>query len=219
MLAVIGFAQFNSYMPRDRAVDVRFIRVKYRDNRFDIARLIIINYHYYRRRIFDFDDWNDHAVANFRPYLTEDAIDSSISVSWDQPTAIDLDNLGGRLVETLSLYPREKPYIVRADITIMPEATLNIYPDVVMEFAPNIGILALGTLRAIGARGHEIIMRPLSVDESNTNVIAKRSLNNVPQVETIRLCMEGNCTASTNEGTTYPYNDHCSYLYSVPVPH
>lgn len=32
-------------------------------------------------RIFDFDDWNDHAVANFRPYLVEDTFDGSLSVS------------------------------------------------------------------------------------------------------------------------------------------
>ena len=33
-----------------------------------------------KRQIFDFDDWNDHALANFRPYLLEDDFDSSISV-------------------------------------------------------------------------------------------------------------------------------------------
>jgi hypothetical protein len=34
---------------------------------------------------------------------------------------IDLDNLGGRLTESLILYARNSPYIVRADITVMPE--------------------------------------------------------------------------------------------------
>jgi hypothetical protein len=33
---------------------------------------------------------------------------------------IDLDNLGGRLKESLTLYARSSPYIIRADITIMP---------------------------------------------------------------------------------------------------
>lgn len=32
-------------------------------------------------KIFDFDDWNDHAIANFKPYLIEDAFEGSLSVS------------------------------------------------------------------------------------------------------------------------------------------
>ena len=40
-----------------------------------------IDYAKIKRQIFDFDDWNDHALANFRPYLIEDDFDSSVSVS------------------------------------------------------------------------------------------------------------------------------------------
>lgn len=153
-------------------------------------------------RIFDFDDWNNHAVADFRPYLTTDSLDSSISASWEIRTNIDLDNLGGRIVENLSLYSRPTPYIIRADITIMPEATVHIYPDVVMEFAPNVGILVLGTLKAVGAADHEIIMRPIIRENNQLKEIkkmTKRIIDNEPH-ETIRLCKDGNCTASTNEG-------------------
>lgn len=32
-------------------------------------------------KIFDFDDWNDHAVANFKPFLMEDAFEGGLSVS------------------------------------------------------------------------------------------------------------------------------------------
>lgn len=32
-------------------------------------------------KIFDFDDWNDHAIANYKPYLIEDAFEGSLSVS------------------------------------------------------------------------------------------------------------------------------------------
>lgn len=35
-----------------------------------------------KRQIFDFDDWNDHALVEFRPYLIEDDFDSSSSVSF-----------------------------------------------------------------------------------------------------------------------------------------
>ena len=34
-----------------------------------------------KQQIFDFDDWNDHAIANYLPYMVEDSFDGSISVS------------------------------------------------------------------------------------------------------------------------------------------
>lgn len=150
---------------------------------------------FYRKRIFDFDDWNNHAVADFRPYLVTDSLDSSISASWEPITELDLNNLGGRIVDNLSLYQRSQPYVIRSDITVMPDATLRIFPGVVMEFAPNVGILVLGTLNATGSRGNEIVMRAMRGDR-NEIPQKKRSV----YAETIRLCKEENCTSSTNEG-------------------
>lgn len=115
-----------------------------------------------KKRIFDFDDWNDHAIANFRPYLLENDFQSSYSVSFASNTTIDLDNLGGRIYEDLSLHDRGRPYLIKSDITVMPNVTLTIHPGVVLEFAANIGILVLGMLVARGYVGSEIIMRPLS---------------------------------------------------------
>ncbi|XP_063975507.1 protein bark beetle isoform X3 [Diachasmimorpha longicaudata] len=153
-----------------------------------------------KKKIFDFDDWNNHAVANFRPYLTENSFESSISASWELRPAIDLDDLGGRITENLSLYYRPTPYIIRSDITIMPDVTLNIYPDVLMEFAPNVGILVLGTLKAVGAPGHEIVMRPIGRNDSLLpKPIVKRAVDEGPE-DTIRLCKEGKCSSSNNEG-------------------
>lgn len=100
-----------------------------------------------KEKIFDFDDWNNHAIANFRPYLTEDKINGSLSVSWETPTVFDTNNIGGRIKNDLILYPRNEPYVIKRDITVMPEATLTIAPGVVMEFEPNVGILVLGTLK------------------------------------------------------------------------
>ncbi|XP_033297170.1 protein bark beetle [Bombus bifarius] len=156
-----------------------------------------------RQSIFDFDDWNDHAVANYRPFLTSDSFDSSVSASWQIGKEIDLDNLGGRIVENLSIHSRDKPYVVKSDITIMPEATLHVYPDVVMEFAPNVGILVLGTLKAVGAPGHEIIMKPMEREDVSDSTNAKlRKSGNIISVsdETIRLCKDGRCSSLYNEG-------------------
>ena len=99
-------------------------------------------------------------------------------------------------------------YVVRSDITIMPEATLHIYPDVVMEFAPNVGILVLGTLKAVGVSDHEIIMRPMERNDTNDSVDAKRTRmpGNVVSIseETIRLCKDGRCSPPcTNEGRVW----------------
>lgn len=117
---------------------------------------------------------------------------------------MDLDNLGGRIIENLSIHARDRPYVVRSDITIMPEATLHIYPDVVMEFAPNVGILVLGTLKAVGVPDHEIIMRPMERNDNNDSVDAKRTRmpGNVVSIseETIRLCKDGRCSSLYNEG-------------------
>lgn len=38
------------------------------------------NEHEIISKIFDFDDWNDHAIANFKPFLIEDAFEGSLSV-------------------------------------------------------------------------------------------------------------------------------------------
>lgn len=156
-----------------------------------------------KKRIFDFDDWNNHAVANFRPYLKVDEFYSdTVTTSWDIIEPIDMENLGGRIVNNLSIKYREKPYIIHSDITIMPESTVIIEPGVVMEFAPNVGILVLGTLRAIGEGGNKIIMRPIEHEDNNIppKSIIKRGIlpnNNEP---TIRLCKEGKCNSTTNEG-------------------
>lgn len=114
-----------------------------------------------RSKIFDFDDWNDHAIANYRPYLLQDNFQASYSTSFSSNTTIDPDNLGGRLYEDLTITNRGRPYIIQTDLTVMPNITLTIYPGVVMEFQRNIGILVLGTLNAVGYAGNEIIMRPV----------------------------------------------------------
>ncbi|XP_063235879.1 protein bark beetle isoform X2 [Bacillus rossius redtenbacheri] len=153
-----------------------------------------------KKRIFDFDDWNNHAMADFRPYLTEDTFESSVSVSFEQPSPIDLDNLGGRLQESLTLYERGQPYVVKADITVMPEVTLSIAAGVVMEFAPNVGILVLGTLRAQGRRGQEIVMKPVETRANmEDNVVVKRQVREPLLSESVRLCTWRNCTSTPQD--------------------
>lgn len=134
------------------------------------------NASYIKKRIFDFDDWNNHAVANFRPYLIEDSFDASVSVSFNENLPVDLDNLGGRLLQNLVLYRRETPYVLQSDLTIMPDVTLTINAGVEMEFAPNVGILVLGTLIAQGFKESEIVMRPMTIGSHIDNRVGRRSM-------------------------------------------
>lgn len=68
--------------------------------------------------------------------------------------------LGGKISESLTIAPQENPYLVFSDITVMPGVTLTIMPGTILEFAPNIGILVLGSLVAQGYTGGEITFKP-----------------------------------------------------------
>lgn len=146
-----------------------------------------------RSKIFDFDDWNDHAIAVFRPYLVENNFQSAISTTMSFNTTVDLDHLGGRIYEDLTLVGRGTPYIIQSDITVMPNVTLTIQPNVVMEFAPNVGILVLGSLNARGFIGNEIVLRPITnLGTIKSNFVhepssrEKRELENFTGQESIR---------------------------------
>lgn len=77
---------------------------------------------------------------------------------------MDVDNLSGRLLNSLTLRKREQPYVIRSDLTVMPDVTLTIEPGVTMEFGPRVGLLVLGTLIAKGKSDDLIIMRPYRQD-------------------------------------------------------
>ncbi|KFB47778.1 AGAP009143-PA-like protein [Anopheles sinensis] len=151
-----------------------------------------------RKRIFDFDDWNNHAEALYRPYLVEDMIDGSISGREGSSPPVDLTALGGRIQENLEIFRREVPYVIRSDITVMPGVTLSIQPGVVMEFAPNVGILVLGTLLARGTSDALVVMRPMASASEALNRV-ERSLENMVNYDSIRLCTTRNCTQGDGE--------------------
>ncbi|QQP38368.1 Putative LOC100120269, partial [Caligus rogercresseyi] len=121
------------------------------------------------RSIFDFDDWNSFAVTNYLPYYEQNDFDSLLSGSYrskDRDVSELIDNLGGRLWQSLRLVNRGKPYIVRSDLTVMPEVTLTIEPGVELEFYPSVGILVLGTLHARGSIDNKITFKPIRSDKA-----------------------------------------------------
>ncbi|KAF7287908.1 hypothetical protein GWI33_000255 [Rhynchophorus ferrugineus] len=159
-----------------------------------------------QEKIFDFDDWNDHAIAQFRPYLLDADFQSSHSLVLSTNTSVDINNLKGRLWQDVTLTYRDTPYLILYDITVMPNTTLTIEPGVVIEFAPNIGILVLGSLMARGYEGNEIIMRPLRETENLLMLPRpkrdKRQLELVGQ-DSIRLCKNRDCTNDDEGNMVY----------------
>jgi hypothetical protein len=151
-----------------------------------------------RRRIFDFDDWNNHAEAIWKPFLIDDDVYGSLSASYKENVTVDIDNLGGRIYHDLTLRRRDNPYIIRRDITIMPDVTLNIGGGVEMEFAPNVGILVLGTLNARGGKTSQIVMRPIIKQSEEMNRV-ERSLEHMVVQDSVRLCTNRNCTSDGPE--------------------
>lgn len=59
---------------------------------------------------------------------------------------------------------RDQPYVIRTDLTVMPDVTLTIEPGVTLEFGPRVGLLVLGTLIAKGKPDDVIRMRPFKQD-------------------------------------------------------
>lgn len=84
--------------------------------------------------------------------------------------------MSGRLLTSLVLRKREQPYVIRSDLTVMPEVTLTIEPGVVMEFGPRVGMLVLGTLIAKGRKDDKIIMKPITQPHYNMAKL-KKSIN------------------------------------------
>lgn len=122
-----------------------------------------------------------------------------------------IDNLSGRLMHPLILYKRREPYIVKADLTIMPNAMLSISPGVELEFYPSVGILALGTLVAQGQPDAPIIMRPIMLqkkDELDYQDMQNRARSGVMDDRTrgVRLCVEEKCAPGVNEGFLEYFN-------------
>uniref|UniRef100_A0A1A9WLV8 SRCR domain-containing protein n=1 Tax=Glossina brevipalpis TaxID=37001 RepID=A0A1A9WLV8_9MUSC len=160
--------------------------------------------HKIEAKIFDFDNWNNHADVVYQPFLVEDSFDASISLLSDSNQPLEISSWrGGRVFKDLVLRKRPTPYIIENDITVMPEATLTIQHGVQMEFKPSIGMLVLGTLNAIGYRESPIIMRAnKNATNEQYSVINKRSMENLSEIQSydfIRLCTNNqNCSSDMN---------------------
>ncbi|XP_029656084.1 protein bark beetle-like isoform X1 [Octopus sinensis] len=160
---------------------------------------------YIQSKIFDFDSWNNFAIAEYIPFLIENQFDSVPFSTTKQYPIRNTFELGGRITKDVSLFASATHYEVINDITVMPGVTLKIEPGVVLIFRPNIGILVLGTLDARGLPHQRIKLFPSSVKTKENN-IRKRSVSfQMQQISKEKARLSGGATA--NEGFLQFYND------------
>ncbi|CAG5132059.1 unnamed protein product, partial [Candidula unifasciata] len=114
-----------------------------------------------RRRIFDFDDWNNYAIAEYFPYLSVADPNSVPTTGIREEFYLDPNQLGGRVEKSQVLAEIGRPYIVTSDLTVMPGVTLTITGGTELQFMPDVGILVLGRLVANGLPNSRIKFQPL----------------------------------------------------------
>ena len=173
-----------------------------------------------QQRIFDFDDWNCYATAQFSPILaTESIFATQIKVDLKEEPFNLNEPFGGRVHHSMVLKKRSKPYVIKTDLTIEPNATLIIEPGAILEFYPSVGILVLGNLHAVGSRDEMITMRPAHVDHKQAAAHFFKSKRAISYQEDIRICKSELCDEwykkKTNDGFLEVYNRNT--LQWVPI--
>lgn len=119
-----------------------------------------------RERIFDFDDWNNFAIAEYFPFLGSNNPQSDLATDSEIHVDLDLNHLGGRIWEDWTIPARNMPYTVYSDLTVMPNVKFTIPPGTELQFYPNVGILVLGQLIATGVPHSRIRFTAASVPSS-----------------------------------------------------
>ena len=125
--------------------------------------------------IFDFDDWNSYAIAEYFPFLTSNNYNGQPFVGNKILPILDLSKpIGGRITEDLHLMKRSTPYIVSRDLTIMNGVSLLIDAGVELQFYPNVGILVLGSLVAVGTPSDRLKFNPILRTKYKTNRVKRQ---------------------------------------------
>lgn len=136
-----------------------------------------------KKRIFDFDDWNSFAIAEYFPFLTADSFAARLFTGTKYLPILDLSQpLGGRITENIVLRKRAQPYVVISDLTIMSDVSLIIEAGVEIQFYPSIGILVLGSLVAVGSEVDRIKFGPVLKPQTDKDLVAVSNTPTVPMI-------------------------------------
>ncbi|XP_048576746.1 uncharacterized protein LOC5510655 isoform X3 [Nematostella vectensis] len=113
-------------------------------------------------RVLDFDDNFDLFSLDFRPFLLS-ANDFDRVSAGQSTSGLQGAKLMGRLYESTTLTEEASPYEITSDVTILPNVTLTIEPNVELKFKAGTSLLVLGTLNAKGTFNKNIkftLLRP-----------------------------------------------------------
>ena len=103
-------------------------------------------------RIFDLEDWNDRKRIMFQPVST------TRNLSYFKKT-IPVQNgsvIGGLINMSKHLTVENSPYIVERDLTVDENSSITIDPGVTLLFKPQVGLLVLGNIFAVGSTHNPI---------------------------------------------------------------
>jgi len=133
-------------------------------------------------RIFDFDDWNSFAIAEYCPFLSSDTFRSQLPPCNKQKYILDLSKpFGGRITENLKLSPRAQPYIIKSDLTVMSGVSMIIEAGAEIQLYPSVGILVLGSLVINGNPTNRVTFGPVP----HSNLLLNRGRRATTAVRTV----------------------------------
>jgi hypothetical protein len=133
-------------------------------------------------RIFDFDDWNSFAIAEYCPFLTSDTFRAQAPQCHGKfRPVLDLSRpFGGRLTENLILQRRTAPYVIKSDLTVMSGVSLKIEGGAELQFYPSVGLLVLGSLVISGGPNNRVKIGPVPQTDMVLNR-GRRDLSSKPR--------------------------------------
>ena len=103
-------------------------------------------------RIFDLEDWNDRKRVMFQPVSTTQ------NLSYFKKTIpVQIGSvIGGLINMSKHLTVGNSPYIVERDLTVDENSSITIDPGVTLLFKPQVGLLVLGNIFAVGSTQNPI---------------------------------------------------------------
>ena len=132
-----------------------------------------------RERIVDFDDNYDYPAARYAPFIVKEYDFDALSDSKEKlpvPSKI----LSGRLFESLTLTVEKSPYLVKTDLTVLPNVTLTVEPGVEVRVAERRSILVLGTLIAKGTTERKINFKAVESVPLTSRIIVRLTDGSFP---------------------------------------
>ena len=161
-----------------------------------------------KKRIFDAEDNYEKTSAAFRPFVISTG--TVIKGSHKNVTfnALLKGILGGRISSKVVLSSDHNPYIVMSDVTVLPEASLEISPGVEVQFMPGVGMFVLGSLFVRGAIDHPVTFSLFKKNQNENSIPVRLIGGKFPWKGRVEILHNGNWTpVCVNETVLFGTNN------------